>query len=82
MKEGLPMEISTDVKEIREKSAESIVVGDTSHRNMEVSRIDEGRNQKRERGNISCNMKGVPEIRVEIFLAQARRPIRKMEERA
>jgi hypothetical protein len=82
MKEGLPMEISTDVKEIREKSAESIVVGDTSHRNMEVSRIDEGRNQKRERGNINCKMKGVPEIRVEIFLAHARRPIRKMEERA
>ncbi len=28
---GLPMEVSTDVTEIREKSAESIVIGDTSH---------------------------------------------------
>ena len=31
MKEGLPMEISAGVTEIREKSAESIVIGDTSH---------------------------------------------------
>ena len=28
---GLPMEISAGVIEIREKSAESIVIGDTSH---------------------------------------------------
>ena len=49
---------------------------------MEVSRTDEGRNQKREQGNIIRKMKGVTEIRIEIFLAHARRPIRKMEERA
>ena len=49
---------------------------------MKVSRTDEGRNQKREQGNMNRKMKGVAEIRIEIFLAHARRPIRKMEERA
>ncbi len=49
---------------------------------MEVSRTDEGRNQKREQGNMIRKMKGVAEIRIETFLAHARRPIRKMEERA
>ncbi len=48
---------------------------------MEDSRTDEGRNQKREQGNMIRKMKGVAEIGIEIFLAQARRPIRKMEER-
>ena len=49
---------------------------------MEVSRTDEGMNQKREQGNMIRKMKGVAEIGVEIFLAHAWRTIRKMEERA
>jgi len=49
---------------------------------MEDSRTDKGRNQKRRQGNMIRKMKGVAEIGIETFLAQARRPIRKMEERA
>ena len=49
---------------------------------MEDSRTDEGRNQKREQENMIRKMKGVAEIGIEIFLAHARRPIRKMEGRA
>jgi len=49
---------------------------------MEDSRTEEERNQKREQGNMIRKMRGVAEIGIEIFLAHARRPIRKMEERA
>ena len=48
---------------------------------MEASRTDEGRNQKREQGNMIRKMKEVAEIGIEIFLVHSRRTIRKMEER-
>jgi len=87
LNKSLPTEASSDLgNENKEESAESIVAVETSLMKKEkkmrmVSRSVKGGTAKRERENISCNMKGVAENRSEKVYARIWRTIRKMEER-